>query len=77
MIRPRRWPAGSTAADRVRAADEALRAAGGKRLHVRLSPEAVEAIALAREVFGDRTDAEVIDRALLREGKRAARARGK
>lgn len=71
MVRPRKHPQGSTAADRVRAADEALRRAGGKRLTLRLSGEAVESMRLARAAFGDTSDAALIHRLLLDEGERA------
>ncbi len=74
MPRPRVFPPEVTDADRIRAYDQALREAGGKRLTVRLSPDVVAAIALARAVFGDKADVDVIERAVLREGARARRA---
>lgn len=73
MGRPRVHPEGSTASDRVKAADEALRREGGKRLTIRLSGEAVRAIVLLRAEGGYLHDVEAIEAALLAEAKRAWR----
>ncbi|MBP2302503.1 hypothetical protein [Azospirillum picis] len=74
MARPRKHPEGTTAADRNREALARLREAGGTRKVIDLSGEAVAALAAIRQATAERSDREVIERLLLAERERLARA---
>lgn len=70
MPRPRKHPHGANATDRDRASLAALVAAGGARRTFRLSPRAVESLAMIRKQAGDSTDTAVIERILEAERER-------
>jgi hypothetical protein len=61
MARPRKHESASARADASRIA---LVAAGGARREFRLSPHAIESLAIIRELAGDATDTALIERLL-------------
>jgi hypothetical protein len=66
MSRPRKFPDGATANDRVAASTAALREAGGARKTFRLSPEAHTALkTLMRAMDAPPTETALIERLLL------------
>lgn len=67
MARPRKYPDGTTAADRTRVALDRLRADGGARKAFDLSAEALESLATIRAIAGDRSDRALVERLLQEE----------
>jgi hypothetical protein len=71
MPRPRKFPTGTTATERVSVSVAALKAAGGARKTWRLSPEANRALQLIMRVAGaPATETALIERLLLHEEAR-------
>ena len=70
MSRPRKFPDGATASDRVAASTAALVAAGGARKTFRLSPEAHAALQqLMRAKDAPSTETALVERLLLNAAK--------
>lgn len=68
--RPRIYPEGETATDRVNRSVQALKDSGGARRTFRLSPEANEALKLLREKTGKTNDTAVVDDMLIKMAKK-------
>ncbi len=70
MGRPRIYPEGTSATQRVNASVAALKARGGARKTFRLSPEAVQALGEIQARTGEATETAVVERLLLEEARR-------
>jgi hypothetical protein len=66
--RPRKYPQGTTATQRVAISTAALKASGGARKTFRLSPEACQALqSLVKSSDSPTTETEIIERLLVLE----------
>ncbi len=70
MPRPRKFPPGTTATERVNDSVARLKAAGGARKTWRLSPAAHMALQAIMDKTGAATETEIIERLLIDEAAR-------